>query len=111
MPAVVAAKAAPKHAEAKSARAGQRVKEGLFLNGLGNFVPVLMLGDGPLIGFTVDSGDAGITVGSKGFLLIPTTCTITEVTVLSTRPTSQGIMVFAKLATDKDAVSELGTLA
>jgi uncharacterized protein YacL len=33
-----------------------------------------------------------------------------EVTVLSTRPTSQGIMVFAKLASDQGAVSELGNL-
>ena len=31
-----------------------------------------------------------------------------DVTVLSTRPTSQGVMVFAKVTTDQEAVTELG---
>jgi uncharacterized protein YacL len=33
-----------------------------------------------------------------------------EVTVLSTRPTSQGIMVFAKVAAEHEPVSELGSV-
>ena len=36
---------------------------------------------------------------------------LVDVTVLSTRPTSQGIMVFAKVNTEQDAVPELDSLA
>jgi hypothetical protein len=32
-----------------------------------------------------------------------------DVTVLSTRPTSQGVMVFAKVSIEQDAPTEVGT--